>query len=93
MLCRNRVADFDHWRAVFASHASAHRQSGLHLRHLWRSTADPNNVFFLFELETIDKAKEFIGNSDAKRAASESGVIDGEYHFLNDSMGYADIQG
>jgi len=29
MLCRNRVTDFSKWKAVFDSHAQAHRAAGL----------------------------------------------------------------
>ena len=49
MLCRNRVRDFETWKKLFDSHAQAHREAGLHLTSLWRSTDEPNNVFFLFE--------------------------------------------
>jgi len=88
MLCRNRVADFPRWKAVFASHAAAHRDAGLRLLHIWRSVEDPNNVFFLFEVASIEKAKEFISNPEAAKAGQASGVLDGEYHFVEDAGGY-----
>jgi len=88
MLCRNRVADFAKWKAVFASHAQAHRESGLRLMNLWRGLEDANNVFFLFEVTDMAKARAFIGNPAAAQAAKTSGVLDGEYHFLESSAGY-----
>jgi hypothetical protein len=88
MLCRNRVADFSRWHAVFASHASAHRNAGLQLVNLWRSVEEPNNIFFLFEVASMDKAREFIGDPEAAEAGRASGVIDGEYHFVGDAGGY-----
>jgi len=88
MLCRNRVADFSRWKAVFSSHAEAHRNAGLQLVHLWRSVAEPNNVFFTFEVASIDKAQEFISNSEAAKAGESSGVLDGEYHFVEETRGY-----
>jgi len=88
MLCRNRVADFAKWKAVFASHAQAHRDAGLRLMNLWRSLEDPNNVFFLFEVTSLDKARAFISNPAAAEAGTASGVLDGEYHFLESSAGY-----
>ena len=81
MLCRNRVADFVNWKRVFDSHAQAHRDAGLHLRDLWRDLA-ANNVFFVFELTDIEKARTFISNPAAAEAGKASGVLDGEYHFL-----------
>jgi hypothetical protein len=79
MLCRNRVADFSRWKAVFASHETAHRNAGLRLVQIWRAVADPNNVFFMFEVASIAKARE---------AGQASGVIDGEYHFVEDGGAY-----
>jgi hypothetical protein len=88
MLCRNRVADFSRWKAVFASHAVAHQDAGLRLVTIWRSVEDPNNVFFLFEVASIEKAKAFISNPAAAKAGESSGVLDGEYHFVEDAGGY-----
>jgi hypothetical protein len=88
MLCRNRVADFSQWKAVFASHAAGHQDSGLHLVSIWRTVKEPNNVFFLFEVDSIEKAQAFINNPAAAKAAESSGVLDGEYHFVEDAGGY-----
>jgi hypothetical protein len=88
MLCRNRVADFAKWKAVFACHAPAHREAGLLLLNLWRSVEEPNNVFLLFEVASLEKAQAFISNPAAAEAGKASGVLDGEYHFLESSTGY-----
>jgi hypothetical protein len=88
MLCRNRVADFPKWKAVFDSHAQAHRAAGLRLRDLWRNLQEPNNVFFVFEVESLDKARAFVSDPAAAGAGKTSGVLDGEYHFLQSSPGY-----
>ncbi len=87
MLCRNRVADFARWRAIFASHEAAHKQAGLRLIALRREIEEQNNIFFVFEVESIEKARKFINDPEAAKAAS-SGVIDGEYHFVEDAGGY-----
>lgn len=82
MLCRNRVADFDAWYEVFASHAVAQRESGLHLKHLWHDRDDRNNVFFLFKITDKEKAAAFLRTAGAAEAADTSGQIEAEYHFL-----------
>ena len=88
MLCRNKVADFEKWKTVFDSHAGdAHRQFGLRLEHLWRSVEDPNNVFFMFEVSDIEKARAFINAPEAEEAGRVSGVLDGECHFIEESKG------
>jgi hypothetical protein len=88
MLCRNRVADFAKWKAIFDSHVAAHRAAGLDLRDLWQDLEDPNNVFFVFEVKSLEKARAFISDPAAAEAGGTSGVQDGEYHFLKSSAAY-----
>ena len=88
MLCRNRVADYSRWKAVFASHKNAHEDAGLRLIALWRSVEEANNIFILFEVASLEQARQFIRDPEAAKAGAASGVIDGEYHFLEDAGGY-----
>lgn len=88
LLCRNLVEDYPKWKSVFDSHAAAHREAGLMLLNLWRSVEDPNNVFFLFEITDIDKAKEFINDPASAEVGKASGVLKGEYYFLESCEGY-----
>lgn len=88
LLCRNKVADYDSWWRVFSSHAEAHRKAGLFLEHLWRSREDPNNVFFVFEVRDIAAAKAFMDAPNAAEAASESDVVESEYHFVTSEARY-----
>ena len=87
MFCRNRVADFSKWKAVFDSHAPAHRAAGLHLRELWRMLDDPNHVYFVFEVTSLDNARAFISDPAAAAAGQAAGVLEGEYHFLTSCRG------
>jgi len=83
MLCRNKVEDYEKWFGIFSSHDLAQRDSGLKLLQMWRDHSDSNDVWFIFEVTDADKANAFISSPDAQKAGKESGVIDGEYHFLN----------
>jgi|GEM_PF-1646908 len=64
MLCRHEVKDFGTWKKVFDSHSAAHRAAGMELIHLWRDSANPNLVVFLFRLGDVSKAKAFISAPD-----------------------------
>ena len=44
------------WTAVFDSNAEAAQDAGLRLNNMWRGVEEPNNVFFIFEVASIDKA-------------------------------------
>ncbi len=82
MLCRNRVEDYEKWRRVFDSHTEAHREAGLHLTDLWTDIEDANNVFFLFSVASLEKARAFIADPASAEAGKDAGVLDGEFHFL-----------
>jgi hypothetical protein len=73
---------------VFASHERGHQSAGLRLVNLWRTLEEPNDVFFMFEVASIEKARKFISDPEAAKAAEASGVIEGEYHFVEDAGGY-----
>jgi len=82
MLCRNRVSDFEKWKAVFDAHTQAQRDAGLKLVNMWREIDEPNNVFFVLEVMDEGRAREFVSTPDALKAGEVSGVIDGESHFV-----------
>ena len=91
MLCRNRVRNFDHWKGVFDTHADAHRAAGLKLVHLWYELNNPRNIFFLFEVEDVERARAFLESADATRAEHESGLIEGDFRFFGQSLGYGPL--
>jgi len=84
MLCRNRVANFAKWKRGIDSHAAAHRAAGMKLVRFWREVGDRNNVFFLFEVSSMKKAKAFIRSPEAAKAGKKFGVLDGEIHFVTE---------
>jgi hypothetical protein len=88
MLCRSKVSDFAKWLQVFSSHKKAHVDAGLILEHLWQACDNPDQIFYLFRVDDVGKAEAFISAPDAARAARTSGVVDGEYHFVNSAEGY-----
>ena len=87
MLCRNRVADYRAWREVFDSHAEAQREAGMSVLNVWRAADDPNNVFFLFVIDSIDAVHDFMNQAIAEEGRKQARVIDSEYHFLDDAKG------
>jgi hypothetical protein len=82
LICRNRVTDFNVWRRVFVSHAEAHVAAGLHLRDLWVNADDPDEVFFVFDVDDRDDAQAFMDTPLAAQGAKLAGVIDRDYWFV-----------
>ena len=89
LLCRNRVRDFDQWKRVFDSHADIHRAAGLKLAHLWHEVDSPRHVFFLFEVDDVERARAFLDKSSASAAEHDAGLIEGDFRFFGESLGYS----
>ena len=86
LFCRNRVADFSAWKAVFDAHAPAHLAAGLSLTNLWRDIEDPNTVFFVFDVANLERARAFISDPAGADAGRLAGVLQGEFHFLTSAL-------
>lgn len=76
MLVRHKVADYARWKKVFDAHAAARRQAGLKLEHLLRNVEDPSEVFLMFEVEDLARARAFVNTAAARQAKEEAGVVD-----------------
>ena len=82
MLVRNRVRDFSQWYVYFNADRAAAAEYGLTLAALWQVADDPNNVFFILNVEDIEQANAFIARPESQEIGDKSGVIDGEIHYL-----------
>ncbi len=45
-------------------------------------------VFFLFAVASMEEAQRLIDSPEFAQAEKDSGVIDGEYHFVESARGY-----
>jgi len=81
MLVRNKVRDFDVWKEVFDGELGAVRDAGLGVVHLWRSTEDPNEVFFLLSISDMNRARAFTADP---AAGERAGVLEGQIHYVED---------
>jgi len=75
MLVRHKVADFAKWKKVFDSHKEAQEKAGLKVKHLWHNIDNPKELFFLMEVEDLNKAQAFLSSQDPK-VKDEAGVTD-----------------
>ena len=82
LLVRNKVKDFSKWFAYFAKDSEAAAEYGLKLASLWQTSDDPNNVFFILDVEDVDRANSFMARPESQEIGVKSGVIDGEFHYL-----------
>ncbi len=76
LLVRHKVADFERWKQVFDSHAAGQRAMGLRITHVMRNFDDPAEIVLLFEVEDLEKAKQFVNSPQVPGAQRDSGVTD-----------------
>ncbi|HSA94300.1 MAG TPA: hypothetical protein VLE48_14905, partial [Terriglobales bacterium] len=76
MLVRHKVADFNAWKQVFDSHAEAQREAGLRVDRVLRNFDNANEVFILFEVTDVDKARGFVSSPMVPQVMKMAGVVD-----------------
>lgn len=76
LLVRHKVKEFDEWKHVFEAHGEAQRKAGLRIDKVMRNAYEPNEVFLLFEVLDLAKARGFVFSPEVPRAQAESGVVD-----------------
>jgi hypothetical protein len=82
-LVRHKVADYDRWYEVYAQDTEARIESGFHEMRIFSQMDDPNNVFILFEVDDLEKAKERMDSQELRDKMQEAGVMDKpDFYFL-----------
>ena len=84
LLVRNRVEDVDRWKRRFDEQEDAARAAGLTLVHLWRSADEPEQLYFLFDVEDRARAEAFMSTPEAEAVGRAAGVVDGAAWFLTE---------
>jgi hypothetical protein len=76
LLVRHKVKEFHEWKRVFDSHKDAQRCSGLKIEKVMRNLYDPDEVFLLFEVTDLAKARSFVFSPEVPNTQAQSGVVD-----------------
>lgn len=83
VLVRHKVRDFAEWKRGYDGHLPKRVQAGMTEAHLLRSAEDPNEVFLLFKVEDLGRAKAFAASADMQEAMQRAGVVERpDIHFL-----------
>jgi len=76
LLVRHKIADYAKWKPVFDGHASMQKAAGITSGRLFHSADDASEIVILFEVQDIERAREFTQSEDLKKAMEQSGVVD-----------------
>jgi DNA-binding Lrp family transcriptional regulator len=82
LIVRNKVKHFSTWYEYFKADSTVAAEYGVTLASLWKTAEDPNDVFFLLDVEDVDRANAFMARPESHELGVKSGVIDGEFHYL-----------
>lgn len=66
MLARLRGMEAEVIKGILKAQAPGHAQQGFYLEHLWQNVDDLDEVLFLFRVEDLNHAKEFIDYAHAQ---------------------------
>ena len=85
IIVRHTVEDFDTWRPHYEEHAVVRRQYGVSDARVYRDAAAANDVVIVFQVEDLDRAREFVTSDDLRETMERAGVVSAPtVWFLND---------
>jgi heme-degrading monooxygenase HmoA len=68
VLIQHNVASYQAFEPVFDADETRRRRSGSQGGRLFRNPADPNNLFALFEWDTLESARRFADSYELREA-------------------------
>ena len=84
-LVHHKVEDFNKWKPFFEQHSSFRAQNGSKGGKIFRSSTNPNEVFILFEWDSMENAKKFTQSDSLKEIMQKAGVQGmPEVHFIEE---------
>lgn len=84
VLISHNVADFAQWQAAFNDARAMRDEAGEKSAQVFREAGDPNTVTALFEWDSLDNAREYVGSARLKTAMQAAGVTSApQITFLN----------
>lgn len=86
ILVHHKVEDYNKWKPVFDNNAGDREEHGSTGGKIFRNADDPNDIFVLLEIRSIENAKKFAQSDSLKEAMKNAGVVSvPEVHFLEEA--------
>jgi antibiotic biosynthesis monooxygenase (ABM) superfamily enzyme len=79
VLIRHKIADFEKWKAAFDSSVGIRKSNGEVSSRIFIDAGDNTMMTGIFEWDTMENAKKFLGSELIKKKMMEAGVV-GEVH-------------
>jgi hypothetical protein len=75
ILIHHKIEDYSKWKPAFDNHASYRAENGSMGGKIFRSADDPNDLFVLLEIKSIENAKKFVSSADTNEAMKNDVVV------------------
>ena len=75
ILVQQKVRDYDTWKPFFDQNEGVRKNSGSNGAQVFQSAEDPNELFILFEWDTVENARKFSSSEELKKIMEGAGVI------------------
>ena len=75
LFVRTETKDYDHWYSVFSAAGSPTREEyGIRTRGVYRDAENPNNALIHFEVDDLDRMREYLSLPEVASASDDAGV-------------------
>lgn len=75
LIVKHQVADFDKWLKLYEEHAPTRSAAGITGSVVCQSAEDPNSVTIYFEVDDLNRARDFTTSEDLKQTMQAAGVV------------------
>lgn len=75
LLVHHKVQDYNKWKPFFDEHSSFRAQNGSKGGKVFRNANDPNDLFILFEWDSVENIQKFAQSDNLKETMAKAGVI------------------
>ncbi len=87
ILVHHKIEDYNKWKPVFDNDAGNRAKHGSTGGKIFRNADNPNDIFTLLEISSIEKGKELTQSDSLKEAMKKAGVIGmPEVYFLDEAF-------
>jgi hypothetical protein len=60
------------WKKAIEQDRAAHEEAGIHFRQVWKNVDRPDQIFFLFEADDLQRARSFLQKAGALDAEKQA---------------------
>ena len=87
ILIRHKVQDYIKWRSIYDEHGATRKDAGCEGTHVFRNSADPNEVIVMLRWDTLENARRFADSANLGETMERAGVTDQPDIFFLDDAG------